>query len=553
MAAVDRARADEFPRRFGKYTLLSHLASGGMADVFLARKVGPAGFQKECVIKRIQPHLTQDASNTRFIEMFLDEARIVARLSHPNIVNVLDFGQVESDYFIAMEHVDGMTLAAVLERTAAATHPWLPFPLACRIVGNVAEGLEHAHKAKDTQGRPLLLVHRDVSPTNIMVSWDGVAKVLDFGIAKAMIASESKVRTGSGIIRGKLPYMSPEQIQGLDLDARSDLFSLCAVLYELLTGQQPFPGDTTGQLTLEITSREPVLPSRVNPSLPPDLEQILLRGLAKSPDARYQSARDLKVDLEQFLLEQHSSCTNYDVEAYLREIVPTQERLRPVLPDLELVTRLEDSIQEELAAEGQVLAPQSERNSSGPRGKARSDSAPSTTSQPLAPEPPRMSPQNGLSLLASTSGIDALEAEERQRGKARGRSPLAMSIMAGLIGLTALLFLVLRHQAVRRTAASTPAGPATPSGPAPAANTSAPVPEPTAPTGPTAASPHPVSPHPTPVAQAPSAPLDKPKPSQAGPAPPDKAASQTPKRPKTKREDAGPRLSLPPPPPADAE
>ena len=557
-------KAAGLPRRFGKYTLLSHLATGGMADVFLARQLGPGGFQKECVIKRVLPQLAQDPSNQAFVEMFLEEARIAARLSHPNIVHILDFGQIDGDYFLAMEYVDGVTLESVLEQARTTGQPALPWPIAVRIVSNAAEGLDHAHKAKDSNGSPLLLVHRDISPSNIMVSWDGVAKVLDFGIAKAMSVSisGSKVRTGIGIIKGKVPYMSPEQIQGLDLDARSDVFSLAAVLYELTTGQRPFPGETTGKLTLEITSRDPRPPEQFNPSFPPDLYPILMRGLAKSVEKRYQSARDFKVDLEQFLADQHSSCSNYDIEAYLKELIPAESRPRPELPSADEIARLE--------TEAEQAPRSSARRSDGaiaPLSPAAIETAAGDSGQSAAP-PSQATP----SAMASGTALDALEAEERRRKRDRGGGGMVMAAIGLLVIGTAIVFFVLHKRAVDRqgTEAQHVAGPAggsptTPTtSPAPVA-TPAPAGTPSVPGADAPASPTPASAVGT-VPAKPAEPTDNKAPektaekaAEAGSAKPaEKAEAAKPsgkpaKKNKKPEEGARPNLALPPPPPADPE
>ena len=457
-----------FPRRFGKYTLLSHLATGGMADVFLARHLGPAGFEKECVIKRILPHLAQDPNNQAFIDMFLDEARIAARLSHPNIVHIFDLGQVDGDYFLALEYVDGITIENMLERAAETGQAALPWPIAARIVSNVAEGLEHAHKATDSADNPLLLVHRDISPSNIMVSWDGVAKVLDFGIAKAMALGSAKVKTGVGIIKGKVPYMSPEQISGLDLDGRSDVFSLGVVLYEMTTGQRPFPGDTTGQLTVQITSRDPNPPELINPAFPRDLWPVLQRALAKDVDQRYQSARDFKMDLEQFLSDQLVTCTNYDVEAYLRELVP--KRPRRELPSAEEIARVEAEVEEEAQNAGtvpmtpmggahQVTPPRSTNRKSGVDSLS---GAPSSVSSPSRRTPPGDGGASGdpRAEQAGDSSTDALEAdhdaEQRRHRRQSGGSGLIMGAIAVLIVATGVIFYVLHERAVNQTQVATP-------------------------------------------------------------------------------------------------
>lgn len=471
-----------FPRRFGKYTLLSHLATGGMADVFLARQLGPAGFEKECVIKRILPHLTHDPNNQSFIDMFLDEARIAARLSHPNIVHIFDLGQVDGDYFLALEYVDGIDIESMLDRTRQAGQAALPWPIAVRIVSNVAEGLEHVHKAKDSSGSPLLLVHRDISPSNIMVSWDGVAKVLDFGIAKVMAASGAKVKTGAGIIKGKVPYMSPEQIQGLDLDGRSDVFSLGVVLYEMTTGQRPFPGDTTGQLTVQIAGREPRPPSSLNPAFPPDLWPVLQRALAKPVDKRYQSARDFKLDLEQFLQDQLVSCTNYDVEAYLRELVPNRPRRE--LPSAEEIARVEA----EAALEGSdppIMLPQATATSqpsrnagrrgpteiSGPTMQASVEASSVKTPLPAPTEEPRPLNLGSRGDQPSGPGIDVLEAEnvaEQRRHRQGKGGGMLMGAIFLLVIVTGVIFYVLHERALQGTNAAPAAATAAPTPPPPA-------------------------------------------------------------------------------------
>lgn len=540
-----------------------------MADVFLARQLGPGGFQKECVIKRVLPTLVQDAANQAFVEMFLQEARIAARLSHPNIVHILDFGQIDGDYFLAMEYVDGVTLETVLEQTRTTGQPALPWPIAVRIVSNAAEGLDHAHKAKDPSGAPLLLVHRDVSPSNIMVSWDGVAKVLDFGIAKAMALSiaGTKVRTGIGIIKGKVPYMSPEQIQGLDLDARSDVFSLAAVLYELTTGQRPFPGETTGKLTIEITSREPRPPEQLNTAFPPDLHPILMRGLAKSVEKRYQSARDFKVDLEQFLADQHSSCSNYDVEAYLKEVIPPETRPRPELPSDDEIARLESDAEP-------VTRPSARRSDAALIPPAGLD-APSEGGAAAAPRPASAG-------SPSTSGVvlDALEAEERRRKRDRSGGGFIMAAIGVLVVSTAVVFYVLHKRAVDQKAGEAHDRPVAADSAGLGGSAPGPSPTPGSTAGAAAASPSaaPTAPAPVtakpadkasdkpgekPMGGEPSKPAEKPAEAAAG-KPTTPAATGEAGKPvakpgrRTKKADkpdegSRPGLALPPPPPADPE
>ncbi|HEX8953048.1 MAG TPA: serine/threonine-protein kinase [Polyangia bacterium] len=308
--------ANRYPRPFGKYLLLRQLAVGGMAEVYLARQSGPAGFEKECVIKRILPAL---AADQQFVNMFLDEARIAARLSHPNIVQIFDLGSIgEGDYFLAMEHVHGVDLQQI-EEAEAQRGGRIPLSVAVRIASNVAEGLEHAHRATDGRNQPLGLVHRDVTPSNVIVSFDGVGKILDFGIAKAVA---KKGRTEVGVIKGKIPYMSPEQVQGEPLDFRSDIFSLGTMIYELTTGHKPFEGEGPADLSMKILHDEPRAPDFYVERFPSTLSDLIERAMAKKPADRFQSARELHEALEEFLLHAGIRATSHDVAAYLDGLFP---------------------------------------------------------------------------------------------------------------------------------------------------------------------------------------------------------------------------------------
>ena len=214
---------------YGEYQLIKKLATGGMAQIYLARQQGLEGFEKLLVVKRILPHL---AENEDFIKMFLDEARIAARLNHPNIVQIFNLGSQDDTFFIAMEYIHGEDVRRVWKRADQAGKD-LPVPMVCRIIMDAAAGLDYAHKKTDQVGKPLGIVHRDISPQNILVTFEGGVKVVDFGIAKA--ADQATV-TKSGVLKGKYSYMSPEQASGQKIDHRTDIFALGTVLYELLTG-----------------------------------------------------------------------------------------------------------------------------------------------------------------------------------------------------------------------------------------------------------------------------------------------------------------------------
>jgi serine/threonine protein kinase len=285
---------EQAPRKLGRYEIIRRIAVGGMAEIFLARSAGLEGFEKLVVVKRILP---QHAESHEFVTMFLDEARLVAGLSHPNIAQVYDIGLDDSgSYFFAMEFVDGEDVRQIL-RGCARRQERLPVAQAVSIGIGIAAGLHAAHERRGPDGRLLGIVHRDVSPSNVLVTYDGCVKLVDFGIAKA--AGRQHV-TRTGVLKGKCAYMSPEQTQGLPLDRRSDVFAIGILLYELTTGQRPFRGDNEYTTMRAIVSSAPEAPSASIKGYPKELEKIILRALAKDPNDRFASARALQVELERF-------------------------------------------------------------------------------------------------------------------------------------------------------------------------------------------------------------------------------------------------------------
>jgi hypothetical protein len=278
--------------RIGKYEIIKPLARGGMAEILLARARGLPGFQRMVVIKRILPLL---ACNTDFLQMFLNEARIAATLQHPNLVQLYDVGVVDGHYFIAMEYLHGENLNAILA-TLQRRKQRIPLEHALHIAIDVCAGLHYAHEKIGFDGQPLQIVHRDVSPHNVIVTFDGAIKLLDFGVAKA---ANSTHETNNGIVKGKVSYMSPEQCRSAALDRRSDLYSVGIVLYEMTLGRRLYGGGTELE-TLKRITEQPVPPPRVvDPNYDEELERIVMRALAKDPDRRYQSARELQLDLEE--------------------------------------------------------------------------------------------------------------------------------------------------------------------------------------------------------------------------------------------------------------
>jgi serine/threonine protein kinase len=264
----------------GKYLLKKRLGIGGMAEVWLAELRGPQGFSRELVIKRILPHLTDDEN---FVEMFEDEARNAGRLSHPHAVRVDEFGQADGSWYLAMEYLDGADLRELL-RTAHALGEPVPLEVILQIGGDIAHALQHAHTLKDDKGRVLNLIHRDVSPHNVLVTRSGMAKLVDFGIARA---ESNQVKTRTGMVKGKSGYMSPEQALGRTLDGRSDMFALAVVLYELALKARLFKGETDLAVMRMVVACDITPLSGVDPDQPLDLSEILDTALERNRDDRF--------------------------------------------------------------------------------------------------------------------------------------------------------------------------------------------------------------------------------------------------------------------------
>ena len=300
-------------QQFGKYLLLDRIAVGGMAEIFLARQSGLEGFEKTVVIKRIRPHLGDKKS---FVKMFLNEAKLAAQLNHPNIVTIHELGMVDESYFIAMEYLFGRDMRRVIPK-AESMGIQFPIVYACKIASQVLEGLYHAHRKADTEGKALGIVHRDVTPENIFVSFDGGVKMLDFGIAKA--ANQVEL-TRAGEIKGKLSYMSPEQCMGKPLDHRSDIFSLGVVLYEWVTGFKLFTGESDVAVLKSITDGKIYRPSYFKADVPEQVEAILMKALEKDRELRYQSAWEMQHDLDKFLAGNEFTPSNQHLATFMRQL-----------------------------------------------------------------------------------------------------------------------------------------------------------------------------------------------------------------------------------------
>ena len=310
-----------------KYRLTQKIGSGGMAEVFRATGEGPEGFERTFVVKRILPRLT-DAPE--FVGMFVDEAKISARLLHPNIVQVFEFAYQDGGYYIVMEPVDGVDMGYLLrklERRGAVA----PAAFVAEVGRQACRGLGFAHGLCSPDGKPYGIVHRDVTPPNIMVAWNGAVKILDFGIARAVQELRTS-QTEAGIVKGKMSYIAPEMLQGQPADARSDLFSLGVVLHELLSGRRLFAGETDLE-TLKLVSEMPVpRPSARNAEVKPPFDEVIMRALARDPAKRYQSADEMSQDLERLVLRKRYAASSFvkQVRALLPEAETTAEPTVPV-------------------------------------------------------------------------------------------------------------------------------------------------------------------------------------------------------------------------------
>lgn len=299
-------------QRFGSYFLLRKIAAGGMAELYKAKKSGEKGFEKLLAIKMILPHLS---ANEEFLSMFIDEAKVAARLDHQNVVQIYDLGKIEDSYCIVMEYVRGKDLKAVLARGQRLGQP-LGIERSCLVMSSVLAGLSYAHRKKDG-GEDLGIVHRDISPPNVLISYEGEVKIVDFGIAKAATSSD----TGVGILKGKVAYMSPEQAAGQPIDMRSDIFSAGAVFYEMLTGRKLFSGDTELN-TLEKVKAAKVepMPFRLNADIPSELEAIVLKALAREPKERFQSASEMEEALQAFMSGAGILAGSLPLSQYMRRL-----------------------------------------------------------------------------------------------------------------------------------------------------------------------------------------------------------------------------------------
>jgi len=339
-------------KQFGPYTLRRKLARGGMADLFLASRRS-AGGETLCVIKMMLP---ASLRNPRALKLFLGEARLAAMLQHPNIVRILELDRVDDYYFIAMEYVPGETFFHLIHQAAQVDRPLQALDVAC-LVRQACHGLAYAHAMTDPEGRPLNVVHRDISPSNLMLSYEGVVKLLDFGIAAA---DTRRAGFTSGIAIGKYGYMSPEQCRGHQVDRRSDIFSLGVVLWELLTGTSLFPGRNPQAIAAAIVSGDTPPPSAVRSDTPPGLERVVMQALAQSPRDRFQDANQMVQAIDEALVDEPAPLDHAGLASLLRDRFGRRRarlaRIGDVGQKIELATLLFDDLEAEPPASAEDAA-----------------------------------------------------------------------------------------------------------------------------------------------------------------------------------------------------
>ena len=304
------------PSRFGKYIFLEKIGTGGMAELYKAKIIGIQGFEKLIAIKKILPHLVDEKE---FVDCFIDEAKLAALLNHQNIVQIYDFGSLEGTYYIAMQYLKGQDLRMIRKR-AEENQVAFGLEYILYIVSRICSGLDYAHKLKDFQGKPLNLIHRDISPQNIFITYDGDIKILDFGIAKAAARSS---KTQAGMIKGKVAYMAPEQASGEQIDYRSDIFSTGIIFYELVTGHRMFTGDTM-EILSKVREAAFIPPEDIARDLPEQIYSILHKALSKKPENRYASCADMLADLEECIYRLSKWPTSRGLSQLMHTLFPQE-------------------------------------------------------------------------------------------------------------------------------------------------------------------------------------------------------------------------------------
>lgn len=440
----------------GKYRLLAELGHGGMAEVFLAVVSGPGGFSKLVVIKQIRAEL---ANEPDFLTMFLDEARLAARLSHPNVVQTNEVGHDNQRYFIAMEYLDGQPLNRVTHRLSG--QGGLPLALYVRVLIDTLAGLHYAHELANFDGSPLGVVHRDVTPHNVFVTYNGIVKVVDFGIAKAF---DSSSETRAGVLKGKVAYMAPEQARGERVDRRADIFSVGVMLWEAVVGRRLWKGMSEVAILHKLFSHDIPRPSSQNPAAPPELEAIIMRAIAPNREHRYATAADLQEALEGWLHATGQNITPRDLAKVLNEAFAEDRRRTQATIDSQLREAQSRSTAEWPAVRLPVI--ETSPSHSGASGIQQEPSSSAHSAQ-SASSLPSMSAPSGLLGSQSISLAGAVShptlSQIQAAPKSRAGLVVAAIVGAALVGGSA--FFITKSGALSAAAAPTAAPSSAPAAP----------------------------------------------------------------------------------------
>ena len=405
--------------RLGKYELLTRLAVGGMAELFVARTLAQHGFEKLVALKRI---LASHADDENFIRMLLAEARLAATLHHPNIAQVYDVGDDNGTFFFTMEYVVGQDLRQIV-RAIQAKGGWLTPEHILQIVIGTAAGLHYAHDKEDGDGNPLGIVHRDVSPSNILVSYDGSVKLVDFGIARV---TALQANTGHGALKGKVPYMSPEQCRGEPLDCRSDVFSLGTILWELTLRRRLFSGDNDLVVAGKICNEDAPAPTSINPEYSPALEAIVLKALARDRNERWASAQELQLALEEYAHDQRMLLSSAKLGGFMGELFA------------DLIRKTKANLREKIASSTSLFPIPADVNAASALASASASALASASSRPAVPGNVNDATTSGLIRLPDDR--DSEQVLTRPEGTSPAlRWPLWVWLVVG--GVVAMLLL----------------------------------------------------------------------------------------------------------------
>ncbi|MBI3205638.1 MAG: serine/threonine protein kinase [Myxococcales bacterium] len=443
----------------GRYELLLPIASGGMAMVWAARLKGTRGFQKIVAVKTMLPKLSDDA---QFEQMFLDEASLASQVRHPHVVETLDLGEQDGVLYMVMEWIDGVPLHQLIKE--ARKTGGIPLPVAARIVMQACSGLHTAHELRDPKGQLVGLVHRDISPQNILVTYDGVAKVVDFGVAKATAHGDGA--TAAGQVKGKAAYMAPEQIKAQTIDRRVDVFAMGVVLYLLTTGKHPFRQDSEAATLFKICEPKPPLaPHKLVPAYPMMLERIVMQALAKDPAKRYPTANDLARALDQSLPRNLRASTDEEVAGFVRSLFGErrEQQAAALAAALETADRRAAPPKESLRALLDSQPPPSLQTGSGVASLTEISGVTRPSIDSLAE---LGSDPSGSRGLAPTPGEGVAVVAPAPPGKSRAPVMIAAAVALGLAA-TAAFFALKKPEPTAAPAASAPVPPAAAVPPAP--------------------------------------------------------------------------------------